>query len=130
MDSNDKQTGKNKTFFRSVRHALTGVRTAFTEEDNLKRDATFSIVVILLGFMLRVSAWDWLLLSIAIAIVVISEMWNTVFENMVDLVVHHQYDPLAKKIKDMSAGTVLLTAFFSSLIGLYVFVPYLWRMLF
>ncbi|MBU3851401.1 MAG: diacylglycerol kinase family protein [Candidatus Paralactobacillus gallistercoris] len=122
-DNNEHQTTKNKRFLQSLHHALDGIRVAFCEESNLRRDAVFTLIVVIAGIIFQVTRFDWVMLILAISLVVISEMWNTVIENIMDFVTKRHYFPHAKKIKDMSAGTVLLAAFFAVVVGLYVFVP-------
>lgn len=122
-DNNEHQTTKNKRFLQSLHHALDGIHVAFCEESNLRRDAVFTLIVVIAGIIFQVTRFDWVMLILAISLVVISEMWNTVIENIMDFVTKRHYFPHAKKIKDMSAGTVLLAAFFAVVVGLYVFVP-------
>lgn len=127
---NNHQIKKNIYFFQSFGHAIDGIKIALHEEKNLKRDLIFIILVIAFGMIFHVTHLDWVLLILAISLVVISEMWNTVIENIMDFVTKKHYFPHAKKIKDMSAGTVLLAVIFSVIVGLYVFVPYLLKFLF
>lgn len=128
MDLHDKeahQTTKNKHFSQSLHHALDGLNVAFHEEKNLRRDAVFTLLVVMAGIILRVTRFEWGMLILAISLVVISEMWNTVIENIMDVITDKKYSPHAKKIKDMSAGTVLLTVLFAVAVGLYVFIPHI-----
>ncbi|RUS39081.1 diacylglycerol kinase, partial [Lacticaseibacillus paracasei] len=43
--------------------------------------------------------------------------------NVVDFIVGDQYDARAKKIKDMSAGAVLIVSLIAVVAGIYVFGP-------
>ncbi|MDN6436445.1 diacylglycerol kinase family protein, partial [Lentilactobacillus parabuchneri] len=52
-----------------------------------------------------------------------SEVLNTIVENVVDLIVGHHFDALAKRAKDVAAGGVLLSALFAVIIGMLIFVP-------
>ena len=45
------------------------------------------------------------------------------FENVVDMFTDFHFHPIGKKVKDMAAGAVLLTAGFAVLVGLILFVP-------
>jgi diacylglycerol kinase len=51
-----------------------------------------------------------------------AEMINTAIETVVDLVSPSNHE-LASKAKDVAAGAVLLSAFFSAIAGLMIFVP-------
>ena len=54
--------------------------------------------------------------------VLVSEMVNTAIESMVDLITLERRQD-AKVAKDVSAGMVLVSAFFSITIGLFIFLP-------
>jgi len=66
-------------------------------------------------FVLLFSAWlgltplEWLLIVVAIALVFIGEMFNTVVELMIDLITAER-SSLAKRAKDIAAGAVLVAA--------------------
>lgn len=123
LDYNGKkpQTGKNKHFWQSLRHALGGLWTAFKTEANLRRDVWFALIAIAFGIYCQLHYLDWLAIIFAIFIVFMAEFWNTVMEHLVDLLVDHQYHPLAKQIKDISAASVLISAILALLIGAIVF---------
>ena len=52
------------------------------------------------------------------------EETNTIIENIVDWICS-EYHEMAKKIKDLSCGMVLIACLFSAIIGLIIFVPYI-----
>ena len=54
--------------------------------------------------------------------VFVAEMLNTAVEAMVDLITIEKRQD-AKIAKDVAAGMVLVSAFFSIIIGLYIFLP-------
>ena len=63
-----------------------------------------------------------LMVVLAVAGVLLSEVVNTVVEGLTDLM-EPRLDPIAKLIKDVAAAGVLLSAAFSVLIGGLVFWP-------
>ncbi|KRL38447.1 hypothetical protein FD20_GL001647 [Liquorilactobacillus uvarum DSM 19971] len=93
------------------------------EERNLRFHLFAATMALILGWLLKLSAGEWLWLCLSISLVIINEIWNTVAENIVDLVTDYQYSILAKKAKDMAAGAVLLSAFFALIVALVIFVP-------
>ncbi|MGX6969373.1 diacylglycerol kinase family protein [Vagococcus bubulae] len=123
MAWNDKQTEKNRCFFQSLIHALRGLKTVVEEERNMRYHLFLGTSAIVLGFICHISKYEWLWLVCAIVLVLMAEMANTAFEVLVDLVTNKTYHPLAKKIKDMSAGMVLLSAFFALFVGMVIFLP-------
>lgn len=134
MVSNDKkQTSKNHSFIQSLRHALEGLQTTVHDEENFKRHLIVAAIVLLCGGLFRVKQAEWLWLLVVIFLVLIAEMWNTAVEYLIDLLVEKHYDPLAKKVKDVSAAIVLITAILAAIVGAIIFLPYilnwlhLWR---
>ncbi len=81
-----------------------------------------------LGFLLRIERDEWLALVLTIALVLAAEGVNTAVEAVVDLA-SPVYHPLAKVAKDVAAGTVLLTAIASVIVGLILFLPRLLSLL-
>ena len=74
--------------------------------------------------MLSIDRNEWLTLTLMITIVLAAEGVNTAIEAAVDLA-SPTYHPLAKIAKDVGAGTVLLTAVASVIVGLLLFLPHL-----
>lgn len=85
-----------------------------------------SIAVILMSFILHISASSWALILLAIAMVWIAEFLNTALEAVVDLASNHQQHELAKVGKDVGAAAVLIAAVSSVVIGLLILGPPLW----
>ncbi|MFC0233181.1 diacylglycerol kinase family protein [Vagococcus entomophilus] len=125
MDSKDKQKqiSKNKTFGQSFRFAMTGIKTAYIEEKNMKKHGIFGMLAILLGFILQITISEWLWILFCIFFVITLEIVNTSFENIVDLVTENQFHPIAKKVKDMAAGAVLTASVFSCVVASIIFIP-------
>ena len=124
MDSPDKhQTSKNHRLTQAMRHAAHGIWMVISEERNMRFHLTASVLVIACGLWLRVRPWEWLWLFLAIFTVFSAEFMNTVAESFCNLVVGHQFDLNVKKIKDVSAGGVLIAALFAVVVGLIIFIP-------
>ncbi len=79
-------------------------------------------LVILMAIILNINTFEWLIILICFMSVISSELFNTAMEKCVDLA-SPKFNELAKLAKDISAGAVLVTAFFSALIGLIIFLP-------
>ena len=131
MDSQDnKRRWKNRDLITSLEFAFTGILTAIKEERNMRKHAATALIVILAGFVFRVSRIEWLFLLLSIFLVIAFEILNSAIENVVDLASHYHFDMLAKKAKDMAAGAVLVVSVLASLIGLLIFIPRIWDTLF
>lgn len=129
MDSKDKRTAKNKHFIASLEFALQGIKTVFKEERNMRTHFIMGVLAIIIGFVFRLAISEWLWLLLAIFLVLVMEIINTVFENVVDMVTDFHFHPIGKKIKDMAAGAVLLTTGFAVVVGVLLFVPKIWQIL-
>lgn len=102
--------------------AFQGLITFFKTQHNAWIHLLATIVVIIAGFVLRVNHSEWCWLIVSIALVFMTEMFNTAIEFLTDLV-SPQFHPLAKKVKDVAAGAVLIAAIAAVAIGLIIFIP-------
>ena len=126
----EKKVEKNKHFLMSVEFAIQGVKTVFNEERNMKKHVGFGLLAFFMGIICQLSLSEWLWLFLAVFLVWIVEILNTVFESVVDMFTDFHFHPIGKKIKDMAAGAVLVTAFFAIIVGLILFIPKIYQMLF
>ena len=85
-----------------------------------------TIAVVIAGAVLRVGAVQWACLALAIGLVLVAEMFNTVVEALIDLHTS-QLHPLAKAAKDVAAGAVLIASIAALGVAIAVFVPRLLR---
>lgn len=129
MDLKDKTTQKNKHFFSSLFFALQGIKVAIKEERNMRIHLVIACLVIVFSFCLKVNKTEWLMLLIVIFLVLLMEIINTIFENIVDMFTEYSYHPLGKKIKDMGAAGVFLAAILAMIIGGIIFIPKIWQLI-
>ncbi len=109
--------------------AFSGLWYALRTQRNARVHVVIATLAVVLGLFLRISAIEYAMIFVAITGVFIAEMFNTVFELCVDLA-SPTYHPLAKSAKDVAAGAVLLSAMLSIVIGVCVFGPHLWVLIF
>ncbi|HEX8731579.1 MAG TPA: diacylglycerol kinase family protein [Ktedonobacterales bacterium] len=117
--------GELVAFLNSFVYAWHGLVYAVRTQRNARVHMLLGSLAILLGIILRISPVEFAMVFIAITLVFIAEMFNTVAEACIDLVTR-EYHPLARIAKDVAAGAVLLNAMLSVLIGGLVFIPHLW----
>jgi diacylglycerol kinase len=108
-------------FLKSLRAALSGIRYTIQSQRNFQIQSVVGMLVIGAASIVRVSAIEWCVLLFCIALVLGLELINTSIEELVN------WSEKAGRIKDIAAGAVLLAAFFSAVVGLVIFVPYLLR---
>jgi len=83
-----------------------------------------TLAVLALGMGLGINRVDWVLLTVAIAMVWIAETSNTALEFLADEVSLEHRERIGKA-KDLAAAAVLISALASVVIGALVFLPYL-----
>lgn len=110
---------------RSFQYALTGIIHALSTQRNMRIHFAIALFVMLLSLIVGVNRWEALLLFVAITLVIITELFNTAIEAVVDMATE-EYHPLAKIAKDVAAGAVFLTAGLAIAIGMTVFIPYVY----
>lgn len=76
-----------------------------------------AIAVLVVGAFLRLPPFAWALVVVAIALVLVAELFNSALEAVVDLASPADH-PLAKQAKDIAAGAVLVAAAAAVAIGL------------
>lgn len=95
----------------------------FRTQLNSRIQLVIALVAIALGFYFQISAWEWMVLIIMIALVFAAELFNSSLEKITDIMRPEQ-SMLAGKAKDMAAAAVLLTATAAFIAGLIIFLPY------
>jgi diacylglycerol kinase (ATP) len=107
-------------------HAFRGWWYVLNTQHNAWIHTAVAVIVLILGLWLKLTARDWAVLVLTIAMVFMAEFLNTAIEAVVDLAspVHH---PLAKVGKDVGAGAVLVAALAAVLVGLLILGPPLWQ---
>ena len=129
-DKNTEKKWKNRTVYASLEFALTGIITAFREERNLRKHAVSASLAIIFGFVFRISMVEWLFLLLAIFLVIFGEIINSAIENVVDLASEYHFSMLAKNAKDMAAGAVLFISLYAVIVGMMIFLPKIWLLIF
>lgn len=111
-----------KRLIKSFKYAINGIKETIKSEPNMKIHVSLAVLVIICGFIFKVSIIEWIILLTLIALVFAGEVLNTTFENLVDMYTKEITEE-AKIIKDTAAGTVLILAVASAVIGLLIFIP-------
>jgi len=114
----------SKTYFQSQKHAIEGLISIIKNERNFRIQLVVAFFVVILGIILKISYESWIAVGFLIALVLISEAFNSVIEALSDTI-SNKYDVNIKYAKDVSAGCVLVSAIASVLLGLIIFIPYI-----
>ena len=113
---------KRQNIAQTFANAFNGISIFFSSERNGRIHAGAALLVIITASLLHVSATEWLALIFCIAMVLSLEMINAAIEQLCNLV-HPEYHPLVKIIKDIAAAAVLCASIFSAITGLIIFLP-------
>jgi len=113
---------KKRTFIDSVKNCLEGIIYTFNHENNFKREIIIGLLVIIAGFLFKISIIEWSIVLLLINFILVCELLNTALEKTVDLYTK-EYNAIGKVIKDAAGGAVLTMCIFSATIGLLIFIP-------
>ena len=102
--------------------AFNGIKVVFKEESSFRYQFILLVLTVVFGLMIGLTRLEWITIVFAAILVFTFEMVNTAIENIIDIV-SPDYSKMAGKIKDISAGAVLLSSIGAAIIGLLIFMP-------
>lgn len=111
---------------RAFENAFAGIVHCILYERNMKIHIVAALLAGITAWWLKCNTYEILILVITIAGVLVAEMMNTMVEALVDLVMP-EIHPLAKIIKDVAAGIVLVVAIASLVVGYLLFFEKIWH---
>ena len=113
---------KKRTFIDSLKDCLNGLNFIMISEHNFKREIILGIIALIASYFLKISKIEFIIILLVIALVIVSEIFNTAIEKVVDLYTK-EYNEIAKIAKDVSAFAVLTMCMFALITGIIIFVP-------
>ena len=108
--------------------AINGLKILWHEQHNCRVHLFVTVLVLVFGLMLSLSATQWVLLLLLIALVWVAEALNTAVEYLCDKVTT-EHDPLIGKAKDVAAAGVLIASIIAAMGGLLLFLPAVFEVL-
>ena len=108
--------------FKSFKYALEGIYLGLKSDHNLKLHFLVAFIVMVVGYLLKISNVEFMFVMAAITFVIFAELINTAIEELTNLIVQ-EHRREAKIAKDVSAAAVLFAAVFAVVIGIIVFLP-------
>ena len=111
---------KNKTIFKSMSHAIRGVRDALIRERNLRVHVCIGNLICYFAVFYGISTVEWAVLFAAVSMVIVSELLNSAVEKAVDTATK-EFRTDAMHSKDFAAAATLVSAIFAVLIGIALF---------
>lgn len=107
---------------KSFKYACNGLKVLFREENNAKVHLLITVIVIVLSFLFGLNVYEWIAIVFSIGFVIATEIINSAIEDICNFI-HPGKDDGIKKIKDLSAAAVLVSAITAFTIGLIIFLP-------
>ena len=107
-------------FIESFNAAVEGFIYVLRAERNMRIHFLAALAIILIGICLAFSSIEMTTLCVIISMVLVSEMVNTAIELTVDII-KSEFHPIARVIKDVSAGAVLITSINAVVVGYMLF---------
>lgn len=107
---------------KSFADALNGITYAIRSEKHMKFHLFTTILVVVAGWFFDITLAEWCMVILSIGGVITAEIFNTAFEQLVNLV-SPQHNIIAGRVKDLAAGAVLVFSIAALVVGLIVFVP-------
>ncbi|MFW0837584.1 MAG: diacylglycerol kinase [Candidatus Komeilibacteria bacterium] len=113
-----------KHFGRSLRRAGKGLALVWRTESNFRWEIVIAMIVIAAMLYWQVTLKEAIILILIITLVLILEIINSVLERVMDIL-KPKISAYVAVLKDMMAATVLLASICAIIIGLFIFLPYI-----
>lgn len=111
-----------KRLLNSFKYSYEGIKYAFIYEQSMTIHIIMSLIVLIIGIIVKLDRIEWCISIILIGLVIGSELINTSIEAAID-VTCIEINPVAKIAKDTAAAAVLIFVFVAIIVGLMIFVP-------
>lgn len=111
-----------KKRIKSFSYAFAGLKVLFKEEHNSWIHAVAAVCAITAGFLLDISAIEWIAIIIVIGMVISAEIVNSSLERTADFI-KAERDDRKRDIKDLGAAAVLICAITAAITGIIIFLP-------
>ena len=107
---------------RSLKFALRGAILLISTEHSIMIQVGIAIIMTIVGFVMDISATEWMFQFLAIGLVLVAESANTAIEKLSDFV-HPDYHKRIGFIKDIAAGGPAFAAIIAVIIGFIIYLP-------
>lgn len=108
---------------RGFGYALNGFRIALRQEHNFQIQIVATVFVFCASFFFNISALEFAVVMLTAGFILSIELLNTALEELCDKHTK-EHDPHIGRIKDLAAAGVTVSFFFSVLVGILIFLPY------
>lgn len=105
-----------------VNLAIEGIIYSVKTQRHMRYHLAAALAALLLSLVVNISREEFILLSMAIILVLVTEMLNTALEVTIDMI-SEAYHPLAKLAKDIAAGVVLIASVGAVILAYLILYP-------
>ncbi len=113
---------KPKNWFQSANLAIEGIIYSVKTQRHMRYHLFAALAALILSLFLNISRTEFIMLSMAIVLVLVTELLNTAIETTIDMI-SETFHPLAKVAKDVAAGVVLLASIGAMTLGYLILYP-------
>ncbi|MFA5298566.1 MAG: diacylglycerol kinase family protein [Lutibacter sp.] len=107
---------------KAIKYAANGFWILITSENSIIAQLIIAFIMTIIGFLMQISATEWMFQILAIGLILVAESLNTAIENIADFI-HPEYHKQIGRIKDISAGAAFFAAIIAVIIGLIIYIP-------
>ena len=111
-----------KRILRSFKFSFDGLKYAYLHEQSLALHVIIMFIIITCGFVFKITPIQWVITLVMGALILVSELFNTSIEAVVDLVTE-EFHPLAKIAKDTASAATFVASIIAAGMCLTVFLP-------
>lgn len=119
----DKSSNAVLRHLKSYRYAWRGLSEIFLGEVNFKILLFFSIIVLVVAFIVELNSVEWIIVAFTLTFLLVSEAFNKSIETACDAICVDYCDDI-RFAKDVAAGAVLLVAILAIIVITIIFWPY------
>ncbi|MDP2277444.1 MAG: diacylglycerol kinase [Nitrospirota bacterium] len=113
-----------RKWIKSADFAIEGILHAARTQRHLRYHFYCAAAVLLVSYIFGVSRIEFMIISLSVIAVLLSEMFNTAIEGIVDII-SPNHSEKARIVKDIAAGAVFVTVFGVAVVGYIVLSPYI-----
>ncbi len=129
MEDTTQPTQNDKKFSivkraKSLAHAGRGVWILVKTTHNAWIELFLICFAVFLGLFYHITHFEWLLLILSGGVTIAAEAFNTAFEIDINLT-SPEVHPMARDVKDVAAGAVLITGVTALLVSIFIFAPHI-----
>lgn len=113
-----------RKFLKGFSFAFQGLMDSIKTQVNMRFHLFALCAVTAAGIFFQIDKVEWLIIILCFALVIGMELLNTAIEHLANAVTT-EFNPLIKRAKDAAAAAVLWVSLLAALIGLWIFLPYI-----